>query len=134
MSDRAVVTLRTQTDRDKASRWCQGVATGSKVVFHGPQRSIDQNSALWAALGDIARQRDYHGLKLSADDWKVLFLDALDRETRMVPNLSNDGMIALGRSSSALSKQEFSNLLEVVYAWGAQKGIAFSSPDKYGEE
>jgi len=126
MTDRAVVTLRTQIDRDKASRWCQGVATGSKVVFHGPTRSIDQNSALWAALGDIARQRDYHGLKLTADDWKILFLDALDRETRMVPNLDGTGMVGIGRSSSSLSKEEFSGLLSIIYAWGSANGIEWS--------
>lgn len=126
MSDRAVVTLRTQIDRDKASRWCQGVATGSKVVFYGPQRSIDQNSALWAALGDIARQRDYHGLKLTADDWKILFLDALDRETRMVPNLDGTGMVGIGRSSSSLSKEEFSGLLSIVYEWGSRNGVEWS--------
>lgn len=126
MTDRAIVTLRTQADRDKASRWCQGVATGSKVVFHGPQRSIEQNSALWAALGDIARQREYHGLKLSPDDWKILFLDALDRETRMVPNLDGTGMIGLGRSSSSLSKEEFSGLLSIIYAWGNANGIEWS--------
>ena len=131
MSDRAVVTLRTQADRDKASRWCQGVATGSKVVFHGPTRSIDQNSALWAALGDIARQRDYHGLKLTADDYKILFLDALDRETRMVPNLDGTGMVGIGRSSSSLSKDEFSGLLSIVYEWGNRNGIIWTDkPDE----
>lgn len=126
MSDRAIITLRSQADRDKAARWAQGVAIGSKVVFHGPQRSIDQNSALWAALGDIARQRDYHGLKLTADDWKILFLDALDRETRMVPNLDGTGMVAIGRSSSSLSVEEFSGLLSIVYEWGNRNGIEWS--------
>jgi hypothetical protein len=131
MSDRAIVTLRTQSDRDKVARWAQGVATGSKVVFHGPQRSLDQNSALWAALGDIARQRDYHGLKLSPDDFKLLFLDALDRETRMVPNLDGTGMVGLGRSSSSLSKEEFSGLLSLVFEWGNRNGIVWSDkPDE----
>jgi hypothetical protein len=131
MSDRAVITLRSQADRDKAARWAQGVAQGSKIVFHGPQRSVDQNSALWAALGDIARQKDYHGLKLSPDDWKILFLDALDRETRMVPNLDGTGMVAIGRSSSSLSKEEFSGLLSIVYEWGGRNGIIWTDkPDE----
>ena len=131
MTDRAVITLRSPEDRDKASRWAYGVPTGSKVVFHGPTRSIDQNSALWAALGDIARQRDYHGLKLTADDWKILFLDALDRETRMVPNLDGTGMVGIGRSSSSLSKEEFSGLLSIVYEWGSRNGVEWSDkPDE----
>jgi hypothetical protein len=126
VTDRAIITLRSQADRDKASKWAQGVPLGSKIVFHGPTRSIDQNSALWAALGDIARQREYHGLKLTADDWKILFLDALDRETRMVPNLDGTGMVGIGRSSSSLSKEEFSGLLSIVYEWGSRNGIEWS--------
>lgn len=126
MADVASITLRSQADRDKAARWAQGVALGSKIVFHGPKRSIDQNSALWSAMGDISRQKEYHGLKLSPEDWRTLFMDALSRESRMVPSLSNDGFVSLGRSSSALSKQDFSDLLSIVYAWGAQNDVKFS--------
>lgn len=131
MTDRAVVTLRTQADRDKASRWCQGVGMGSKVVFHGPTRSIDQNSALWAALGDIARQRDYHGVKLPVSSWKLLFLDALDADVRMLPNLDGTGFVSVGKSTSALSVEEFSGLLSIVYEWGNRNGIEWSDkPDE----
>mgnify|MGYP006921374484 FL=1 len=126
MSDRAVVTLRTQADRDKASRWCQGVATGSKVVFHGPARTLPQNDLFWSCMGDVSRQHEYHGLKLSPEDWRTLFMDALDREARMVPNLDGDGLISLGRSSSALSKEEFSNLISTVFEWGNRNGIEWS--------
>jgi hypothetical protein len=130
MSDRAVVTLRTQSDRDKAVRWCQGVATGSKVVFHGPGRTIPQNDALHAAIGDIARQRDYHGVKLPVREWKLLFLDALDGEVRMLPNLNGTGFVSVGKSTSALSKEEFTGLLSVVYEWGNRNGIVWSDkPD-----
>jgi hypothetical protein len=126
VSDRAVVTLRSQVDRDKASKWAQGVTVGSKIVFHGPTRSIDQNSALWAALGDIAKQRPYHGLKLSPDDYKILFMDALDREIRMLPNLDGTGFINVGKSTASLSKEEFSGLLSIVYEWGNRNGIKWS--------
>lgn len=131
MSDRAIVTLRTQLDRDKAVRWCQGVATGSKVVFHGPGRSIPQNDALHAAIGDIARQRDYHGVKLPIRDWKLLFLDALDAEIRLLPSLDGKRFVSVGKSTSALSKEEFTGLLSVVYAWGNENGIEWSDkPDE----
>ena len=126
MTDRAIITLRSQEDRDKASRWAQGVPLGAKIVFHGPSRTIPQNDALYAALGDIARQKEYHGLKLSPDDWKLVFMDALDREVRMVPNLDGTGMISLGKSSSALSKDEFSGLLSILYEWGSRNGVEFS--------
>jgi hypothetical protein len=124
--DRAVITLRSQADRDKASKWAQGVTIGSKVVFHGPGRTIPQNDALHAAIGDIARQRDYHGLKLQDWEWKLLFLDALDREIRMLPNLDGTGFINVGKSTASLSKEEFSGLLCIVYEWGNRNGIKWS--------
>lgn len=126
MSDRAIITLRSQADRDKASKWAQGVTAGSKVVFHGPGRTIPQNDALHAAIRDIARQRDYHGLKLQDWEWKLLFLDALDREIRMLPNLDGTGFINVGKSTASLSKEEFSGLLSIVYEWGNRNGIKWS--------
>lgn len=126
MSDRAVITLRSQADRDKASKWAQGVTVGSKVVFHGPGRTIPQNDALHAAIGDIARQRDYHGVKLQDWEWKLLFLDALDSHVRMLPNLDGTGFVSVGKSTSALSKEEFTGLLSVVYEWGNRNGIVWS--------
>jgi hypothetical protein len=131
MSDRAVITLRSQADRDKASKWAQGVTVGSKVVFHGPRRTIPQNDALHAAIRDIARQRDYHGVKLQDWEWKLLFLDALDSHVRMLPNLDGTGFVSVGKSTSALSKEEFTGLLSVVYEWGNRNGIKWSDqPDE----
>jgi hypothetical protein len=126
VSDRAVITLRSQADRDKASKWAQGVTAGSKVVFHGPGRTIPQNDALHAAIRDIARQRLYHGVKLPVREWKLLFLDALDSHVRMLPNLDGTGFVSVGKSTSALSKEEFTGLLSVVYEWGNRNGIVWS--------
>lgn len=131
MTDRAIVTLRTQSDRDKAARWAQGVALGSKIVFHGPARSIPQNDALHAAIGDIARQRDYHGVKLPVSSWKLLFLDALDRDVRMLPNLDGTGFVSVGKSTAGLSKEEFTGLLSLIYEWGNRNQIEWSDkPDE----
>ena len=126
---RALITLRSPADRDKACRWAQGVPVGTRIVFHEPKRTLPQNDALYAALRDIARQKDYHGLKLTPEDFKLLFMDALDRETRMVPNLDGNGFVALGRSSSALSKEEMTGLLSIIYEWGNRNGVTFSGTD-----
>ncbi len=111
-------------------RWAQGVPQGTRVVFHEPKRTLPQNDALWSALTDISRQKQYHGLTLTPDDWKLLFMDALDRETRMVPNLDGNGFVALGRSSSALSKDEMTGLLSIIYEWGARNGVQFSGSEE----
>jgi hypothetical protein len=59
---------------------------------------------MWAMLTEVASQVDYHGTKLTPDDWKLIFLDGLKREMRIVPNLDGNGFVNLGRSSSDLSK------------------------------
>jgi len=42
----------------------------------------------------------------------------------MVPNLDGNGFVSLGRSSSDLGKQEFSDLLELIHMFAASRGIA----------
>lgn len=76
-------------------------------------------------LTDIARQLPWHGVKLTPDDWKLVFLDALKREVRMVPNIDGNGFVNLGRSSSDLSKQEMGDLLDLIAEFGARHGVQF---------
>jgi hypothetical protein len=102
---------------------------GTRIVFHEPKRTLPQNDALWAALTDISGQVDYHGVRLSPDDWKLLFMDALKREVRMVPNLDGNGFVSLGRSSSDLSREEFGGLLDIVFEWAARNGVKFTGVD-----
>lgn len=89
-------------------------------------RSTEQNSALWAALSDVSVQVEWHGVRLSPEDWKLVFMDALNQEMRLVPNVSGTGFINLGRSSSKLTKQEFSDLIELVRAFGSERGVVWS--------
>jgi hypothetical protein len=96
-----------------------------RVELKEPKRSLPQNARMWAMLTEIARQVVWHGIKLSADDWKLLFLDALKREVRMVPNLDGNGFVSLGRSSSDLSRAEFGDLMTLIEAFGAERGVQF---------
>jgi hypothetical protein len=83
---------------------------------------------MYALLGEIAAQVKWHGVTLKVDDWKQIFLDALKRELRIVPNLDGDGFVNLGRSSSDLSKDEFSDLLALIEAWGAKHNVQLNDP------
>jgi hypothetical protein len=83
---------------------------------------------MWAFLSEIAAQVKWHGVKLSADDWKLIFLDSLKRELRIVPNLDGTGFVNLGRSSSDLSKEEMADLLSLIEAWGANHNVRFNDP------
>lgn len=122
---RALIILRGATDRERAARWAAHVPYGTRIEFKSTKRSIPQNSLLWSMLGDIARQVPWHSVKLSSDDWKLIFLDALKRELRIVPNLDGTGFVNLGRSSSDLTMDEMSDLIELIRAFGANHGVIF---------
>jgi hypothetical protein len=122
---RAVIVLTEEAERQKAARWAAKLPPGTRIEFKAPKRSIPQNDRMWAMLTDVATQLKWHGLRLTADDWKLIFLDALKREVRMVPNLDGNGFVSLGRSSSDLSKQEMTDLIDLIGAFGANHGVVF---------
>lgn len=123
---RVTVLLTSRETRERVIHWIKIAPVNTRVELKEPKRSIPQNDRFWASLTDIARQVEWHGVKLSADDWKLVFMDALKQEMRLVPNISGTGFINLGRSSSDLSKAEMSDLLELIYAFGSNYGVKFN--------
>jgi hypothetical protein len=122
---RALVTINSDHDRRRAMELTLKVPAGTRIEFKGAKRSLDQNAKLWAMLTEVATQVEWHGKKLSADDWKLVFMDALKRELRIVPNIDGNGFVNLGRSSSKLSKEEFGDLIELISMFGANHGVKF---------
>ena len=126
---RALVTLRNKADRERASRWIDKAPFGTRVEFKASKRSLPQNDRMWAMLTDVATQLKWSGISLTPDDWKLVFLDSLNRESRFVPNIDGTGFVNLGRSSADLSKEEMSELIELIFAFGAQHGVKFNEPE-----
>ena len=122
---RYVMTLRSNDDRRRACKYVDGAPYGTRVEFKATKRTLPQNDMMWSLLTDVAEQVLWHGVRLRPDDFKLLFLDALKRELRVVPNLGGDGFCHLGRSSSDLSKSEMSEMIEFIIAWGTQKDVKF---------
>ena len=108
--------------RRRAAQACQDSPDGFVVTIAEPTRSLEQNSRLWAMLNDIARQVDWYGKRLSAEDWKHVFSSSL-RKLEVVPNLDGTGFVALGLSTSKMSKRELGDLMELMSAFGAEKGV-----------
>jgi hypothetical protein len=116
---RAEIIIHGSADRERATRLLAAVPAGTRVAFKGARRSLDQNSKMWAMLTEVSHQVEWHGQRLRPDDWKLVFLDALKRELRIVPNIDGTGFVNLGRSSSDLTKDEMSNLIELIHLFGA---------------
>lgn len=126
---RATLVLHSPEIRARAVNWVQRLPAETRVEFKAPKRTLPQNDRMWAMLTDVATQLPWHGIKLSPDDWKLIFLDALKRELRMVPNIDGSGFVNLGRSSSDLSKGEMADLITLIEAFGASHGVVFHDPE-----
>ena len=120
-----MITVNGKSDRERASAWALKAPAGTRVEFKKPRRTIPQNDRMWAMLTDIAEQKEHAGRKYSPDQWKVLFMHACGREVQFIPALDNGTFIPWGQSSSDLSKQEMTDLIEFMLAWGAENGVHF---------
>ena len=119
---RALLTLNTAADRAKATAWIAKAPDGTRVEFKASKRSLPQNDRLWAALTEISQQVEWYGQKLSAEDWKDMFTASL-RKARVVPGIDAGSFVPLGMRTSDMSKQEFSDLLELINVFAAQQGV-----------
>lgn len=103
------------------------------VTIQERNRSLDQNRKLWACLGDVSRQVEWHGRWLDAESWKCIFTAALKKQD-VVPNLNGDGFVVLGRSTSKMRVSEFAQLLELIQAFGAERDVKWSDESRLALE
>ena len=99
---------------------------GFAVTIGERTRTLDQNAKLWPMLHDVAQQVDWYGNRLSEDEWKDVFSAALKKQ-KVVPGLDG-GFVVCGQSTSKMGKREFADLIELIYAFGAERGVAWSEP------
>jgi hypothetical protein len=130
MTDKPCIILRTRQDRGRAVRWIETAPDGTVVEFKQKGRSNDQNAAMWSVLTQINRQRPVHnGVKMSAVLWKAVFMQALGAELVMLPTLEGGGLFPFGHRSSKLTKDEMSNLIELMLAWAATEELVIEHFD-----
>ena len=130
MTDKPCIILRTRQDRGRAVRWIETAPDGTVVEFKQKGRSNDQNAAMWSVLTQINRQRPVHnGVKMSAVLWKAVFLQALGAELVMLPTLEGGGLFPFGHRSSKLTKDEMSNLIELMLTWAATEELVIEHFD-----
>jgi hypothetical protein len=89
----------------------------------GERRSLEQNDRMWAMLTDVSQQVDWHGQRLSKEEWKDVFTAALKRQ-KVVPGLDG-GFVVLGTSTRRMTVAEVSELMELIAAFGAERSVQF---------
>ena len=120
MTTKSVFRLVHDEARRRAAEAVKTAPEGYIVSVSEPTRGLEQNAALWAILAEISANVDWYGRKLTPTDWKNVFSASLHKMD-VVPNLDSSGFVALGQSTSTMSKREFSDLLELANAFAAER-------------
>jgi hypothetical protein len=129
MSRRHMRTM-TGSTREDILREVQALPFGSRVTIQGPVRSGPQNRLMWVLLGCFERQVWHYGRQYPADTWKSIFMHALGKEFDFAPSLDGEEVVALGYHSSELEVPEMSDLIELLFASGAQIGVDFEGAER----
>jgi hypothetical protein len=82
---------------------------------------------MWAMLSDVSKQVDWYGQKLTPDEWKDVFSASLKKQ-KAVPGLDG-GFVILGLRTSKMTIREMGELMDLIEAFGAEKGVRFTAPE-----
>jgi hypothetical protein len=86
------------------------------------RRNGAQNDRLNAMCGDVAKQVVWHGQRLTRDDWRHMFVASFRKGQKVVPGIDG-GFVVLGASSRQLTEAECSEVIELLFAFGAEHNV-----------
>ncbi|MFL9943706.1 recombination protein NinB [Paraburkholderia graminis] len=130
--DRQVFRLVHATARQMASRACIQAPDGYVVEIKPRTRSLDQNAKMWAMLADLSRQVEWYGQRLTSEEWKDVLTAALKKQ-KAVPGIDG-GFVVIGARTRNMTIKEMSELVELMYAFGAERNVQWSDPAPQGIE
>lgn len=132
MSERQIFRLVHSTARQLASRACIQAPDGYVVEIKPKTRSLMQNAKMWAMLADLARQVEWHGQHLTSEEWKDMLTASLKRQ-KVIPGLDG-GFVVIGAHTRNMTIREMGELVELMYAFGAEHDVHWSDPVDQGFE
>jgi NinB protein len=121
------IILYGERSRSEARRLIDLAPPRAIVNIRPEKRSNEQNDKMWAMLSDVARAKP-EGRTLTTDAWKCLFMQSAGFKFVWEPGLGGEGVVPIGFKSSRLTKAEFGDLIECIYAYGAEHGVIWSEP------
>ncbi len=96
-----------------------------EITIKEATRKVIQNDKMWAMLTDISKQVEWYGQHLSSEEWKDVLSASLFDEI-MVPAINSRKMVLLGRSTSKFSVSKMTDMIEFMYAFGAEQQVRWS--------
>jgi hypothetical protein len=112
----------------------EALASGKQLTLEikSASKTCPQNSKYHAMIDEIAQQASHLGAKWDAEDWKRLLVDQFIKEmngvggSKIIPSLDGTGIIQLGFQTRKFTKEQASEFVEFLHAWGAEHGIVYS--------
>jgi len=62
---------------------------------------------------------------MEPEDWKDVFTAALRKHHRIAEGIDG-GFVFLGMRTSKMTKEQMIELIELMYAWGTERGVEWS--------
>ncbi|MGB6105661.1 MAG: recombination protein NinB [Pusillimonas sp.] len=123
---RQVFQLAHSTARRNAANAVMSAPENFMVEVKPRTRSLDQNAMLHALFAEVAKNHTWHGRKLTATQWKVLFISghaiATGLGADMVPGLEGE-FVNIRESSASMSIARMTSLIEYINAWMAEQEV-----------
>lgn len=113
--------------RARAVRLIKALKVGWVVRITERNRTREQNAKMWAMLTDLSLAKP-EGRKCTPDDWKCLVMHACGHDVQFMIGL-DEKPFPVGFKSSALTIPQMGQLIEWMYAYGAEHGVQWSEPE-----
>lgn len=110
----------------------EALASGKQLTLEikAANKSRDQEEKYHAMIGEIAKQAQHLGAKWDAESWKRLLVWQFCNDTGMdagkiIPSLDGSGIVQLGQQTRKFTKEQASEFVEWLNAWGAEHGVVY---------
>ncbi|MEN5115864.1 recombination protein NinB [Luteimonas sp. TWI662] len=104
-----------------------GLGQDFDIEIRDPRRTLPENALLHALIAELARKLEWAGARREAEVWKRLLVAAWCRVNgqgvEVLPALDGHGVDIVPARTSRLSKRDCADLIEFIYAWGAEQGV-----------
>ena len=117
------ITLAHPEARRRALEAVREAPDGYVVTVGEQTRTLEQNALLWPLLDAVSKQVEWYGSRLTTSEWKDVFTASLLGQ-KAVPGIDG-GFVVCGSSTSKMGKRKFSDLCELILAFGAERNVDF---------
>ena len=108
-----------------------GGGQDTEIAIREPRRTLAEKALLHALITEMAAQLEWDGKKRDVETWKRLLVAAWMRAEgkpiEILPALDGHGVELIPVRTSGLGKRACADLIEFIYAWGAEQGIRWAA-------